>query len=271
MRTAVMLLSFNRLEYLKMTIDAYMRNTKFPHLLRIVDNGSVDGSREFIKMLEGSGIIHRQCHHIETEFVFYDKNEMYQKPVNEFWRNAPSDIKYFGRVLDDIIVQEGWLTEFVRVLDNHPKIGMITTGDGPEAFERATSLDPKRLYESNGEQFLDTGINGHCQLFRRSVIQEIMNDIMVPNDGYIEPRGVMAPAFHYGFIISAGYHVCTHPQFITRMADVDPILELQKTNKYRRYRNVVDAHKLGLYEGAPPENMYDGIPIVGEHKNEFEI
>lgn len=265
MRVAVMLLSFNRIEYFKTVLREYLTNTTYPHILRIVDNGSTDGSAEYIQYLRDSGIIEIQYPHIKTEFRLNTENLMYQKPVNDFWREQPPEVEYFGRVLDDIVVEKGWLEEFVRILDTYPKIGVITTGDGPHTFKLIVEQEPQRLYKPNEtEWFVDVAVNGHCQLLRRSMIKEISDNMLISNDGYIEDRGVMAPCFHYTYVMQAGYHVCSHSSMATRMCDVDPFLTLQSTNKYKHYRNVIDAHKLGKI-GKPPEDMYKGIPIVGEY------
>jgi len=259
-KSAVLFLNFNRVEYTKTVLWNYLQNTTNPHVLEIVDNGSMDGTAEFLKYLQESSFLEREYPYIEVHYTFYDKNELYARPVNEFWQKYMDreDIQYYGRVLNDIIVEKEWLKEYEDIMDAIPKTGLIMTADGKPFFDNVVKMDPARVLTENGKTILicnkqGHGFNGHSQLMRKSAIKDV---------GFMDTRGIMAPVFWYGSLQQAGWIVCNHPSFENKMLDINPILGLEGTNKYKTYAKYMNAHKMGkLFNPSP--NMYDGVPICG--------
>ena len=48
MEIAVVLVTFNRLKNLKVTLDKYVNQNKLPKYIVVVDNASTDGTREYL-------------------------------------------------------------------------------------------------------------------------------------------------------------------------------------------------------------------------------
>ena len=49
---SIVILNWNRLHYTKQTLECIIEKTTVPHELIFVDNGSVDGTREYLKDME---------------------------------------------------------------------------------------------------------------------------------------------------------------------------------------------------------------------------
>ncbi len=269
-RSAVLFPNFNRLEYTKIALYHYLNNTFEPHYLYLADNGSTDGTREFLEGLEKNKGFQSHYPHIKFVFKYYDENHMYAKMINDFfkWSEGIEEIEFLGRILNDDLCPKGWLKEFIRLMDKSKEkgfnVGAIFTFDGKHIFDLMRKDEPERIIDLGDEDYLmKRGINGHGQLMRKDVIKTLREREDISNDGYVEERGVMAPAFYYGYMDKAGYLICNHSTMTTVLLDTHPILGLEKTNKYKRYAEMLDHHKMGRLE-CPPENMYEELNIVGE-------
>ena len=105
----IMMITWNRLEYTKQAINAILKNTIHPFTLWIWDNGSTDGTIQYLKNIEDKRV----------SVIFSPENEGLVPPMNHFfdwYRKA----KYVSKVDNDTIVPKGWLTRLKHVMDNLP-------------------------------------------------------------------------------------------------------------------------------------------------------
>lgn len=105
----IMMITWNRLEYTKQAINAILENTKHPFTLWIWDNGSTDGTVEYLKSIKDSRIT----------TIFPPVNEGLVPPMNHFF-DWYSKAKYVSKVDNDTIVPEGWLIKLKYVMDKLP-------------------------------------------------------------------------------------------------------------------------------------------------------
>ena len=105
----IMMITWNRFEYTKQAIKAILENTKHPFILWIWDNGSTDGTIQYLKDIEDKRI----------QVIFSTKNVGLVPPMNEFFKWYPK-VEYIAKVDNDTIVPKGWLTKLKRVMDNLP-------------------------------------------------------------------------------------------------------------------------------------------------------
>lgn len=119
MKFVISILSLNRLELTERCINSVIANsTASSYHLILTDNGSVDGSREYVERFRGSATV-----------VLNDKNEGFIGPNNKaFERAKEMGAEYFIALNNDCEVPEGWLEKLAAPLDADPK-GALS---GPE-------------------------------------------------------------------------------------------------------------------------------------------
>lgn len=115
----VILVTYNRINYLKTFIKFLYRSTKYPFKLIVVDNGSKDGSRELILDMEKEGKIWKH--------IFTEQNYPLARAFSEGFKEVDSD--FVITCPDDIVVNPGlkhdWLEIFVDKMNRDETIGSI--------------------------------------------------------------------------------------------------------------------------------------------------
>ena len=105
----IMMITWNRLAYTKQAVRALLKNTKHLFTLWIWDNGSTDGTLEYLKNLDDSRI----------QVIFSVENVGLVPPMNEFFKWYGT-AEYVSKVDNDTIVPRGWLTRLKNVMDRLP-------------------------------------------------------------------------------------------------------------------------------------------------------
>jgi len=103
----ILMITWNRLKYTKQAIEALRENTYYPYKLWIWDNGSTDGTVEYLKSLDN------------VQVYYSDKNQGLVPPMNAFF-DTFKDFEYVSKVDNDTIVSPGWLTKLKEVMDKYP-------------------------------------------------------------------------------------------------------------------------------------------------------
>lgn len=116
----IIYLAFNRLEFTKASIKAMIENTFWSEVRKLIiyDDGSTDGTREYLKSVN---------YPIAAEFVFKHLGG----PVaitNSYLAGKPSDV--FAKVDNDVMLPSNWLTECLNVMEAHKELDLL----GIEAF-----------------------------------------------------------------------------------------------------------------------------------------
>ena len=113
------ILTYNRLDLTKQCIPNVRKtaSSNIPYQITVVDNGSTDGSREYLKELLNQGII--------NHLILLKENIGVSKGSNLAWKSF-DDIEIFAKIDNDVVFnKENWLDDIVHVLDNAPEIGAL--------------------------------------------------------------------------------------------------------------------------------------------------
>ncbi len=112
---SIIMLTFNALEYTKKCVRTILDHTQIPYEIIFVDNGSTDGTVDYLKELS------KKYPHIHVIFNTHNKGFAYGN--NQGARKARG--KYVLFLNNDVLVSEGWLENLVQAIELNPRIGMI--------------------------------------------------------------------------------------------------------------------------------------------------
>jgi GT2 family glycosyltransferase/acetyltransferase-like isoleucine patch superfamily enzyme/Flp pilus assembly protein TadD len=164
--------NYNGLNHIKICLESIGRNTPEDHEIIVVDNGSSDGSLEYLRNV--SGII------------------LIENPVNvgaPGARNQALSIVQGNYVVfmdNDTIVTRDWLSRFIDHAERDPDVGIIGActnyATGPQRVRDAvsyTSIDgleayaAKRAEEHRDELVESPRLISFCIFFKREVVERI--------------------------------------------------------------------------------------------------
>lgn len=129
------MITYNRLDFTKLCLEAFERTVDYPHRLTVIDNNSQDGTVEFLRKLQAQGVIHN--------LILLNENVGVAKASNLAWAMEP-DAPYYMKLDNDIVFQKmGWLSRLVEVIERVPQIGAAGYNFEPVSYP---------LYELNGCQ-----------------------------------------------------------------------------------------------------------------------
>jgi SAM-dependent methyltransferase len=110
-RTSIVILTYDQVEYTRQCLDSIRLVTDEPYELIVVDNGSTDGTVEFLRSFPDLRLIVNQT------------NRGFPAAVNQGMAIATGN-----QVLllnNDVVVTTGWLHRMLRALHSDPKIGLV--------------------------------------------------------------------------------------------------------------------------------------------------
>ena len=172
---SIVILTFNELEYTKKCVESLRRNTPEPHEIVFVDNGSTDGTLQWLRKLIQE---HSHCKLIEN-----GKNLGFAKGCNQGIETASGNCVLL--LNNDTVVTEGWLAAMMECLKSFPDAGIVgpmtNQISGIQKVERVgyDALDGLESYartfrEKNRHRRIEARrLVGFCMLFRRSLADEI--------------------------------------------------------------------------------------------------
>ena len=113
----ICMVTFNRLDFTKQAIESILKNTRYPHVISVVDNNSQDGTQEYLTKIKREGII--------KNLFLLDENVGVSKASNLAWKMEP-DAEYYLKLDNDIVIfKTDWLSDMIKAIDAIPQIGAI--------------------------------------------------------------------------------------------------------------------------------------------------
>lgn len=170
--TSIIIVTYNELAYTKECIDSIRLRTDEPYELIFVDNGSTDGTPEFLDSISGARVIRNPI------------NRGFPAAVNQAIPLARG--KQILLLNNDTVVSTGWLTNMLRVLERDPKSGLVgpcsnqVSGSQmiPVSYQDMSSMDGfawdhAKRYSGVTEE--TDRLIGFCLLIRATLISEVGN------------------------------------------------------------------------------------------------
>jgi hypothetical protein len=166
---------WNKLDLLKQSLKSLEKQTYQDFEIVIIENGSTDGSVEFI-----------ETHYPSIRLIKLPENVGYAPAANMGIRESRGE--YIAFYSNDVYAEPDWLERMVEVLDNEPSIGFcggkILSNDNPDLIYAAGDTYTLGGYpfnigqgEKNGEKF-DSMREVFCvctaaALFRKRVFDDV--------------------------------------------------------------------------------------------------
>ena len=252
----VVQLHFNRLEYSKFCLNSYFENVKTPHKLILWDNGSLDGTAEFLKSVEADkGLLSTLP--FEIEFRFSPTNVKWADVINLLWTENP-EATYLGYCASDMRIMGDWL-EMKKTFGLNDKISVVS-----DAISDRDRRDTQAPLSWDGSHSLVTRDRyGDAPTDCMPVL--LRNDLYKKFGPMVEGGGMGAMIFYHGLLRKNGYLTGWYREenCFSQIMLSHPILSLEDTPKYRLYREWQHKYKRGLLgTGTPPSDMYKGVSIV---------
>lgn len=179
MNSVILFLACNRLDYNKLALERYVKNTPETHRLIIADNGSVDGTREYLKDLEQSGFLKGQA-----EYWYFKKNFGKERVRAYFLHKFHNTFPYLGFVANDVYVSPGWLTDFERTLKADPKVGIV--GPVDREWDKPTREIDGTPHYFEDEFYWSDGY----WLLRSRTIREIKDTVRLPSASSLDKGNI---------------------------------------------------------------------------------
>lgn len=169
-RTSIIIVTFNQLAYTRLCVDSLRLRTDEEFELIFVDNGSTDGTVEYLRSIPNAIVI------------VNDTNRGFPTAANQGLRKATG--RNILLLNNDTIVTTGWLRRLLTILHSSPKIGMVGPVSNEVSGEQQIDVSYGNIAEldgfawdwgrDHGHELLETDrLVGFCLLIRREVFERI--------------------------------------------------------------------------------------------------
>jgi len=248
--TSIIILTLNNLEYTKKCIESIRKYTVEPYELIVVDNGSTDGTVEYLESLPDIKLVKNS-----TNLGFAIGNNIGMRLANG---------DYIVILNNDTIVTNGWLTRLIACAESEPSVGIVGPRSnfvsGPQmVVEVPYNNDMEAMQEFAREwSFENAGIYeqvpravGFCMLVKKEVIDRIGGFDPYYEIGNFEDDDFCVRAQLAGFEIMVAHDVFIHHYGSKTFKSENIDYRKSMLINWKRFKN-----KWGLPEELPIEEGY---------------
>ncbi len=144
-KTNVVVISWNALDFTRIALERLVKTVKHPYFLTVVDNGSSDGTKEYLDNLSVSDncIGYRKIinSHNVGPGAAYSQGYEISKEIG---------VRYTALCNNDLYFQNQWLEKLEMVMDNDSSIGILGTLQPTSGIVHPsnTDMDAKQIIKS---------------------------------------------------------------------------------------------------------------------------
>lgn len=173
--TSIIILTHNQLEHTQLCLQSIEQYTPQPYELILVDNGSTDGTLDYLCKYTN--------HHNNVRIIDNKENLGFAAGNNQGLGLGKGN--YLLLLNNDTVVTEGWLARMLSVFERYVEVGIVgpvsNCVSGPQQVKGASyqSLEKMHLFakqwsaEHIGQTIEFTRVVGFCLLVKRDVIDRI--------------------------------------------------------------------------------------------------
>jgi len=158
MKIHLAFLTYNRLEYTKLALPALLADPAEEFVLTIWDNGSTDGTPDYLKTI---------CDRRIVEMVFSEKNLGQACVTDKIW--SETDAELVGKVDNDCLVTAGWTRILAKAHEDLPQLGVVGCWHFfPDEFDYERAKHKIQTF-GNHQIFRHPWVDGSALLVKRKV------------------------------------------------------------------------------------------------------
>lgn len=140
--TNIGLVTFNRLEYTKQSIQSILKTTRSKWKLTVVDNGSTDGTVEYLQKLHNESYI--------DNLICLESNIGVAKASNIAWLLEPN-AGFFVKIDNDIIIKNDcWLFDMINLIKANISLGLVGYNVENKSYPLIENENGTRLRKTGG-------------------------------------------------------------------------------------------------------------------------
>ncbi len=122
--TSIILVTHNQLEFTKLCVESMDRHTAEPYELIVVDNGSTDGTAEYLKSVGSrQWAVGERNRPVRMTVIANAENRGFPAAANQGIRAATG--QQILLLNNDTLVTAGWLGRMLKGLESDPTLGMV--------------------------------------------------------------------------------------------------------------------------------------------------
>lgn len=223
--TTLMMVTYNRLELTKQTIDSLVKTTKRPCNLVVVDNGSTDGTVEYLEELE-------LPEHIKLVGRCLFENKGIAIGRNIALKMADElKTKWYCTIDNDVEMPEGWLQQCVEIMEANKGYGAVGVNMEVAPYPVVTRGGHTVQEKPSGN------LGTACMVFRKQ-IHQMIGFFNTEYGKYGEEDAdfgmrVRVAGFRMGYIEQMGTHLGA---------------DEEEVNEYREFKSKQHADNLALFK-----------------------
>jgi GT2 family glycosyltransferase len=179
-RVSVIIVNWNGLHHLPVCLESLKTQSFDDFEVVVVDNGSVDGSIEFLKR-----------EHPWVKTVPLEQNTGFARGNNVGFENCTGD--YIVTLNNDTRVDKNWLAALVKVADEHPEVGMvgsrICSFDNPDILDSLgvkICLDGMSRGAFRNQSFSELKVSGTLEILLPSACAALYKRRMLEEIGFFD-------------------------------------------------------------------------------------
>lgn len=174
---SLIVLCCNQLAYTRLCLESVLRHTREPYELLLVDNGSTDGTRDYLEEIQ------RRRRSARTVLIGNETNLGYPAGCNRALEQARGHYVVF--LHNDVVVTSDWLDGLIAAADRDwPRVGLVGAsangGRRPQEVEAdytgVAELDAfaaRRRQTFAGKTQTVNRLSNYCLLTRRDVLDRV--------------------------------------------------------------------------------------------------
>lgn len=161
MNIHLVFITFNRLDYTKIALPALLADTTEKFHLTIWDNGSTDGTQQYLKTFQDPRI---------HDIVFSKENRGQAYATNKVWTQTNAEL--VGKVDNDCIVTSGWTRILSQAHKDLPQLGVLGCWHFfPNDFDYEKAKHKIQTF-GNHQIFRHPWVDGSALLVKRKIYTE---------------------------------------------------------------------------------------------------
>ena len=162
--TDIMMVTFNRLDLTKKTLESLVKTTKSPFNLIIVDNGSSDGG--YLDYLFDFCTTNAKSEHFQDFRIISNETNL-GIAIGRNQALEVSSSQWLSTIDNDVILPELWLSDCIDILENNKSYGMIGVNFEKNNYPLVTVGG--RCWQNKARGNLGTA----CTVFNRSLHDQL--------------------------------------------------------------------------------------------------